>query len=177
MTVILRCIRYIPCGERNGAPDFKAARGTNLTETINSLFPLMMRGGNTSLLLAVAIILSALTVYNTDRRRAAGLELDHGHYNRKLIERINDLSFSMYGKARYDGERAIEKLRQLLPDSGARFVADVDFTKYEAHARLRARATTRLGKRARASAEEDAGAPVAVSCHAIWFAPWHVSPS
>jgi hypothetical protein len=167
MTVILRCIRYIPCGERNGAPDFKAARGTNLTETINSLFPLMMRGGNTSLLLAVAIILSALTVYNTDRRRAAGLELNHGHYNRKLIERINELSLKMHGKARYDGERASERLRPLLPDSGARFVADVDFAKYEPHARLRARSTVRLGKRARASVEEDAGAPIAVRCHAL----------
>ena len=51
---------YMPDGERNGAPEYKAARGTNLTEALNSLMPIMMRGGSCSLILAVCILQSAL---------------------------------------------------------------------------------------------------------------------
>ena len=149
---------YLPAGTRNGAPDFKAARGTSFTETINSLLPVMLRGGNLSLVLAVSIILSAITVYNTDRRRALGLELDFGHHNRQLIERINELSLRVLGKACYDGEHACEKLRPLLPDSGARFIADVDVSEFEPLARLRARVRTRIGKRRASEAATSASA-------------------
>ena len=149
---------YVPAGMKNGAPHYKAARGTNLTETLNSLFPIMLRGGNCSLVLAVTILLTALTVFNTDRRRAAKLELDYGHYDRALVERINALSRRVLGRALYDGELASEKLRDLLPDSGARFIADVDIAPFEPHARLRERNKKRLGKRAAAAANDGASA-------------------
>lgn len=144
---------YEPDGKRNGAAHYRAARGTNLTETINSLFSNVMRGGNYSLVLAVAVLMSALTVFNTDRRRALGLELDFVHHNRRLIEDINEISLRLCGKAIYDGERRVDKLRVLLPESGARFVAPADFSAYEPHARLRARNQHRLSKKRRAEDE------------------------
>ena len=68
------------------------------------------------------------------------------------------LSARMLGRALYDGEHACEKLRPLLPDSGARFVAEqVDLAPYEPHARLHARAT----KRTAAAAAADAAAAAA----------------
>ena len=90
---------YQPDGMRNNAPHYKAARGTNLTESINTMFSNIMRGGSYSLLLAVGILMSAMTMYNADRRRAAGYELDYVHYNRRLIEDINKISARVGGVA------------------------------------------------------------------------------
>jgi len=62
------------------------------------------------------------------------------------------------GEACYDGEHACEKLRPLLPDSGARFIADVDVSEFEPLARLRARVRTRVGKRRASEAATSASA-------------------
>ena len=154
---------YIPTGiGAYGLPIYIAARGTNFTEAINSIFPLIFaRSSYVGLPLAVALILSAITVFNTDRRRACGLELDYTHYDRSLIERINRLSARVMGHELYAGAKPHERLRALLPDSGARFVADVDYSQYQPLARLRSRNTVRLGKRraaAAAAADADAAA-------------------
>ena len=138
---------YQPDGMRNNAPHYKAARGTNLTESINKLFSDIMRGGSYSLLLAVGILMSAMTMYNADRRRAAGYELDYVHYNRRLIEDINKISARVGGVAMYDGQQPRHRLRPMLPDSGARFVANVEFAAYEPHARLHERQRNRMRKK------------------------------
>ena len=108
-----------------------AARGTNFTETINSLFPIMFRGGNQSMILAIAIMLSALTIFNADRRRSAGVELDYGHHDRLLVDEVNELHVKMMGVPRYGGgddQRVRFQLRPMLPDSGARFGAVAAFS-------------------------------------------------
>ena len=140
---------YIPTGlGAYGFPSYLAARGTNFTESINSLFPVLFaRGSHYSMTLAVAIILSAIVVYNTDRRRAAKLELDFIHYDRALVVRVNELSARMLGRALYDGPRPEDKLRKLLPDDGTRFVANVDYAEFQPLARLVKRNRIRLGKR------------------------------
>ena len=83
--------------------------------------------------------MAAITAFNYDRRRTAGAELDFGHYDRQLIERINQLSLESYGVEVFSGPREDQRLRTLEPDSGARFVADVNMDAYQPHARLRER--------------------------------------
>ena len=79
--------------------------------------------------------MAAITAFNYDRRRTAGAELDFGHYDRQLIERINSLSLESYGVEVFSGPQERQRLRTLEPDSGARFVADVNMDAYQPHAR------------------------------------------
>ena len=116
----------------------------------------MMRGGSCGLPLATTIIMAAITAFNYDRRRAAGAELNFGHYDRPMIERINDLSLMAYGVEVYkNGLNPENRLRDLHPDSGARFVANVNLSAYECHARLRERNRKMMLKRSAPSQTSD----------------------
>lgn len=121
----------------------------------------MFRGGNQSMILAIAIMLSALTIFNADRRRSAGVELDYGHHDRLLVDEVNELHVKMMGVPRYGGgddQRVRFQLRPMLPDSGARFGAAVDFSEFEPLARLHERRKQRLKARATANAAPAAAA-------------------
>ena len=124
----------------------------------------MFRGGNQSMILAIAIMLSALTIFNADRRRSAGVELDYGHHDRLLVDEVNELHVKMMGVPRYGGgddQRVRFQLRPMLPDSGARFGAAVDFSEFEPLARLHERRKQRLKARATANAAPAAAAAAA----------------
>jgi len=124
----------------------------------------MFRGGNQSMILAIAIMLSALTIFNADRRRSAGVELDYGHHDRLLVDEVNELHVKMMGVPRYGGgddQRVRFQLRPMLPDSGARFGAAVDFSEFEPLARLHERRKQRLKARPAANAAPAAAAAAA----------------
>ena len=85
----------------------------------------MFRGGNQSMILAIAIMLSALTIFNADRRRSAGVELDYGHHDRLLVDEVNELHVKMMGVPRYGGgddQRVRFQLRPMLPSSSLKLL-------------------------------------------------------